>query len=79
VPPPLPAQSRITQLNHPLFVGPARRRALDRLQRHFSRRFADQWEFVRFANEHHRDLDLKTPPPRSALPPFAAKRRINAA
>jgi hypothetical protein len=30
--------------------------------------FADQWEFVRFAQEQKLDLDLLSPPHRSELP-----------
>src|SRR5205823_6220795 len=38
-------------LKHPLFVGEARRVVLDRLEDRYGRKFADQWEFVRFATE----------------------------
>jgi hypothetical protein len=34
------------------------------LQNRYHRTFADQWEFVRFAQEHLPDIDLTTPPKR---------------
>lgn len=45
-------------------VGPARRVVLDQLGNRYYRRFADAWEFVRFAHEQHLDLDFTTPPQR---------------
>jgi hypothetical protein len=67
VPPPLPAQTLVNLLKQPLCVGLARRAVLDQLQRHYGRPFADQWEFVRFAQERRLGLDL-TSPPRRLLP-----------
>jgi hypothetical protein len=64
LPPPLPAQTLVDLLKQPLCVGEARRLVLEQLQRHYRRPFADQWEFVRFAQEHQLGLDLKTPPQR---------------
>jgi hypothetical protein len=63
-PPPLPAQTLVDLLKHPLCVGAARRLVLEQLARHCRRPFADQWEFVRFAQEQNLDLDLETPPQR---------------
>jgi hypothetical protein len=66
VPPPLPAQTLVNLLKHPLCVGPARRLVLDQLQRHYGRPFADQWDFVRFVRERpDLNLDLTSPPRRS--------------
>src|SRR5262249_28323738 len=45
-------------LKHPLCVGEARRVVLDQLGRRYSRRFADQWEFVRFAEKQKLGLDF---------------------
>jgi hypothetical protein len=68
LPPPLPAQTLVDILKQPLCVGEARRLVLDQLQRHYQRPFADQWDFVRFAQERQLPLDLTTPPQRPALP-----------
>jgi hypothetical protein len=51
-------------LKHPLCVGEARRALLDQLGNRYGRRFADQWEFVRFANERDLGLDFNSPPQR---------------
>jgi hypothetical protein len=64
VPPPLPAQTLVELLKHPLCGGESRRVVLDQLQRHYGRPFADQWDFVRFAQEQRLDLDLTSPPER---------------
>jgi hypothetical protein len=53
-------------LKQPLCVGEARRLVLEQLQRHYQRPFADQWDFVRFAQQQNLPLDLKTPPQRPA-------------
>jgi hypothetical protein len=63
-PPPLPAQTLVDLLKHPFCVGEARRLVLEQLARHYERPFADQWDFVRFAQEQELDLDLLTPPQR---------------
>jgi hypothetical protein len=65
-PPPLPAQTLVDLLKHPLCVGEARRLVLEQLARHCRRPLADQWEFVRFAQEQNLDLVLKTAPQRPA-------------
>jgi hypothetical protein len=49
-------------LKMPGCVGPSRRAVLDHLGNRYRRRFADVWEFVRFAQEHLPDIDLTTPP-----------------
>jgi tRNA A-37 threonylcarbamoyl transferase component Bud32 len=66
-PPPLPAQDLIDLLKNPFCVGEARRMVLDQLQRHCNRPFADQWDFVRVAEENRLLLDLRTPPQRTPL------------
>jgi hypothetical protein len=73
LPPPLPAQTLVELLKHPLCVGEARRLVLWQLSRHYERPFADQWEFVEYARLHQLDLDLTSPTqkpePAVALPP----------
>ena len=64
LPSPLPTQTLIELLKYPLCVGEVRRVVLDQLQRHYDRPFADQWEFVRFAEERKLGLDLISPPGR---------------
>jgi hypothetical protein len=51
-------------LKRPLCIGAARRVVLDQLQHHHQRPFADQWDFVRFADEKKLGLDFTTPPRR---------------
>jgi hypothetical protein len=60
-PEPLPPQTLVELLKHPLCVGQPRRAVLDQLQRHYRRTFTDQWDFVRFAEEKRLGLDLTTP------------------
>jgi hypothetical protein len=48
----------------PTCTGEARRLILDHLGNRYRRTFGDPWEFVRFAQEQHLDLDLTTPPQR---------------
>ena len=57
-------QELVELLKRPLFVGPARRAVLDQLANRHHRPFADQWEFVRFAQEQKLGLDFTTPPRR---------------
>src|SRR5262249_54782503 len=61
-PPPLRAQTLVDMLKQPLCVGEARRLVLGQLARHYGRPFADQWEFVEYAQEHKLGLDLTSPP-----------------
>jgi len=65
-PPPclLSSQQLVELLKMPPFVGAARRAVLDLLGNRYHRTFADQWEFVRYAQEQHLDLDFTTPPQR---------------
>jgi hypothetical protein len=64
---PLPAQTLVELLKQPFCVGEARRLVLEQLARHYQRPFADQWDFVRFAQEKKLPLDLLTPPQRPEL------------
>jgi hypothetical protein len=49
-------------LKRPFVVGPARRVILDQLGYHHQRTFADQWDFIRFAEENKLGLDFMSPP-----------------
>ena len=68
----LPPQSLVDLLKHPCCVGEARRLVLDQLARHYQRPFADQWEFIAYAQEHLPDVDLDSPPQRPMSPDRAA-------
>jgi hypothetical protein len=57
-------QQLVDLLKHPLCVGEARRIVLDQLGLQHQRTFADQWEFVRFAEEQKLGLDFTSPPKR---------------
>jgi hypothetical protein len=57
-------QDLVNLLKESLTVGTARRAVLDELEVRFQRRFADQWEFVRFAGEQKLGLDFTSPPKR---------------
>jgi hypothetical protein len=46
----------------PTCFGPARRVVLDYFEHIHHPRFLNHWAFVRFAEENHLDLDLKSPP-----------------
>jgi hypothetical protein len=62
--PPLPAQTLVDLLKQPFCVGEARKLVLGQLSRHYQRPFADQWEFVRFAQDKKLPLELTSPPQR---------------
>jgi hypothetical protein len=51
-------------LKRPLCVGPARRALLDHLEYRYQRPFADQWDFVGFAEEQQLGLDSSRLPQR---------------
>jgi hypothetical protein len=74
-PPPelLPTETLVELLKHPLCVGEARRAVLDTLGTRYGRTFADQWEFVRFAQENNLGLDFTSPPKELVAPAPAAK------
>jgi hypothetical protein len=57
----LPSETLVELLRHPLCVGGARRVVLDQLGSHYGRHFEDQWDFVRFAEEHKLGLDRTNP------------------
>ena len=63
---PLPSrlspQELVELLKHPTCMGQARRIILDLLESHYKRVFADQWAFVRYAQEEKLELDFTTPP-----------------
>jgi hypothetical protein len=67
----LTTQQLVDLLKHPTCVGPVRRPILDQLEARYRQRFADHWEFVRFAEEQGLGLDLTSPPQRPAGPPKA--------
>src|SRR5262249_44363013 len=70
----LSTEELVELLKHPLCVDRARRVVLDQLENRYRRKFADQWEFVRFATEQRLGLDFTTPPRRpEALAPDARK------
>jgi hypothetical protein len=55
-------------LKHPFCVGAARRVVLGALELTYHRKFADQWEFVEYAQKHQPQLDLLSPPKRPQQP-----------
>jgi hypothetical protein len=65
---PLPShfstQELVNVLKWPTCVGPFREEVLRQLGNKYNRSFADQWEFVDFAEKHLPDVDLTTPPKR---------------
>jgi hypothetical protein len=48
-------------LKYPTCYGPARQVVLKHLGNRYGRPFANHWEFVRFAQEHHLGLDFTSP------------------
>jgi hypothetical protein len=64
----LSTQDLIELLKMPTCFGDARKVILKHLGNRYGRRFANHWEFVRFAREQRLDLDFTTPPKRPALP-----------
>jgi hypothetical protein len=57
----LPSQTLAELLKHPLCVREPRRIVLDQLGDRYGRRFEDQWDFVRFAEEQKLGLDFTSP------------------
>jgi len=55
-------------LKQPTCIGPARRAILEELENRCRCRFADQWAFVRYAQENNLGLDLSAPPQRFGGP-----------
>jgi hypothetical protein len=64
----LSTQDLIELLKMPTCFGPAREVVLKHLGNRYGRTFANHWEFVRFAQEQHHDLDLLSPPKRPKRP-----------
>jgi hypothetical protein len=64
----LSTQELVELLKMPPFVSEARRIVLDQLGNRYHRRFADVWEFVRFAGEQNLGLDFTSPPKRPMMP-----------
>jgi tRNA A-37 threonylcarbamoyl transferase component Bud32 len=60
-------QQLVDLLKQPICVGQARRMILDQLENRYRRKFADHWDFVRFAEKQKLKLDLTSPPKRPAL------------
>jgi hypothetical protein len=67
VPSHLSTQQAVELLKMPHFIGFARKEFLNQLGQYYGRTFADQWEFVAFAEEHPPDIDFKSPPKRPLL------------
>jgi hypothetical protein len=72
----LSTQDLVELLKMPTCFGEARKVVLKHLGNRYGRYFADHWEFVRFAQEQHLDLDLQSPAKRAARGalPTAVKR-----
>ena len=64
VPSRLSTQQLVELLKMPTCFGEARRVVLDQLANRCKNRFADVWDFVRFAKEQRLDLDFTSPPQR---------------
>jgi hypothetical protein len=65
----LSTQDLVDLLKMPTCLDADRQIVLQHLGNRYSRTFANHWEFVRFAQEHHLDnLDFTTPPQRPARP-----------
>ena len=58
----LTAQDLVDMLKMPTCVGEVRRVILDQLGNRYRRRLDTHWDFVRYAQEHHLNLDFTTPP-----------------
>jgi hypothetical protein len=58
-------QQLVDLLKMPTCDGEARVVILEQLSNRYKRPYADQWEFVEFAEKHLPDIDLKSPPKRS--------------
>jgi tRNA A-37 threonylcarbamoyl transferase component Bud32 len=64
----LSTQDLVELLKMPTCYGEARKVVLKHLGNRYGRVFANHWEFVRFAQEQHLDLDLTSPPKRWRRP-----------
>jgi hypothetical protein len=61
----LPPPVLVELLKNPLCVGNGRRAVLDVLEIHYQRHFADQWDFVCYAQDNNLGFDLTSPPKRT--------------
>jgi tRNA A-37 threonylcarbamoyl transferase component Bud32 len=68
----LSTQDLVDLLKMPTCVREVRRVILDQLGNRYRRRFDTHWDFVRYAQQQHLDLDFTTPPkrPERKLPPL---------
>jgi tRNA A-37 threonylcarbamoyl transferase component Bud32 len=64
----LSTQDLVDLLKMPTCFGKARKVVLKHLGNRYGHTFANHWEFVRFAQEQHLDLDLLSPPKRPKRP-----------
>jgi hypothetical protein len=64
----LSTQDLVELLKMPTCFGEARKVVLKHLGRRYGKEFASSWDFVRFAQEQHLDLDFTAPPKRPARP-----------
>jgi hypothetical protein len=60
----LSTQDLVELLKLPTCIHDVRRLVLDQLGNRYGRRFETHWDFVRYAQEQHLDLDFATPPQR---------------
>ena len=60
----LTTQELVELLKMPTVFGEARVVVLDHLGNRYHRKFANHWQFVRYAKDHHLNLDFTTPPKR---------------
>jgi hypothetical protein len=64
----LSTQDLVDLLKMPTCLGTERQVILKHLGNRYGRTFADHWQFVRFAQAQHLDLDFTTPPKRARSP-----------
>jgi len=64
----LSTQDLVELLKMPTCFGEARKVVLKHLGNRYGRVFANHWEFVRFAQKQHFDLNLTSPPKRWRRP-----------
>jgi hypothetical protein len=65
---PLTTQQLVDLLKQPLCVGHMRRVILNKLEDRFRRKFADQWDFVRFTEKRRLGLNFTSTPLRTLRP-----------
>jgi hypothetical protein len=61
-------QELVDLLKQPTCIGTARRVILDQLEHRYHQKFADHWDFVRYAEKQKLGLDFTSPPQRPAWP-----------